>query len=101
MPNRKHIEQVIEIKELKKSFGEKEVLKGLELKVSRGENVVIMGRSGEGKSVAIKCIAGLLPADSGSLKVLGYEVKAMDEEGLNNMRRKLGFLFQSSALSDP
>ena len=94
------MEHVIEIKELKKSFGENDVLKGIGLNVSRGENVVIMGRSGEGKSVTIKCIAGLLAPDSGSLKVMGDEVKDLDEDGLKKMRRKLGFVFQGAALYD-
>ncbi|WP_240312775.1 ABC transporter ATP-binding protein [Flavihumibacter solisilvae] len=94
------MEHVIEIKELKKSFGENDVLKGIGLNVSRGENVVIMGRSGEGKSVTIKCIAGLLTPDSGSLKVMGDEVKELAEDGLKKMRRKLGFVFQGAALYD-
>ncbi|KIC94131.1 organic solvent ABC transporter ATP-binding protein [Flavihumibacter solisilvae] len=96
----KPMEHVIEIKELKKSFGENDVLKGIGLNVSRGENVVIMGRSGEGKSVTIKCIAGLLTPDSGSLKVMGDEVKELAEDGLKKMRRKLGFVFQGAALYD-
>ena len=94
------MEHVIEIKKLKKSFGDNNVLKGLQLTVSQGENVVIMGRSGEGKSGTIKCIAGLITPDSGSIKVLGDEVEELDDEGLKNMRRKLGFVFQGAALYD-
>ena len=94
------MEHVIEIKKLKKSFGDNNVLKGLQLTVSQGENVVIMGRSGEGKSVTIKCIAGLITPDSGSIKVLGDEVEELDDDGLKNMRRKLGFVFQGAALYD-
>jgi phospholipid/cholesterol/gamma-HCH transport system ATP-binding protein len=94
------MDSIIEIKGLKKSFGEKEVLKNLHLTVEKGENVVLLGRSGEGKSVAIKCIAGLLTQDKGSLKVLGEEVKDLDEESLKNLRKKMGFLFQGAALYD-
>src|SRR5476651_2410828 len=70
-------EIVIAIKGLKKSFGEKHVLKDITLDVNRGENVVILGRSGTGKSVTIQCIIGLLKQDEGSLKVLGEEVASM------------------------
>ena len=94
------IENVIEIKDLKKSFGEKVVLNGISLSVKKGENVVILGKSGSGKSVTIKCIAGLLTQDEGSLKVFGEEVKDMNEEALKTLRCKLGFLFQGAALYD-
>jgi len=94
------MEQVIEIKGLKKSFNGTSVLADVNLTVNRGENVVILGKSGEGKSVTIKCIAGLLQQDEGSLKVFGNEVKDMDSQELKNLRRRLGFLFQNSALYD-
>jgi phospholipid/cholesterol/gamma-HCH transport system ATP-binding protein len=93
-------EKVIVIKGLKKSFGSKEVLKNINLEVKRGENVVVLGRSGQGKSVTIQCIAGLLTPDEGTLKVLGDEVAEMDEDRLKDLRTKVGFLFQSGALYD-
>jgi len=93
-------EVVIDIKGLKKSFGKKEVLKDINLRVHKGENVVILGKSGEGKSVTIQCIAGLLTPDGGTLKVFGRNVPDMGEEELKELRIKLGFLFQSAALYD-
>lgn len=93
-------EKVIEIEGLKKSFGDKTVLNGMSLFVNKGENLVILGKSGTGKSVTIKCIAGLLTQDEGSLKVFGEEVKNMNEEQLKALRNRIGFLFQSAALYD-
>src|SRR5471030_2157125 len=93
-------EVVIEIKGLKKSFGEKDVLKNINLEVKRSENVVILGRSGTGKSVTIQCIVGLLKQDEGSLKVFGEEVAELSDKGLKELRIKIGFLFQSGALYD-
>jgi phospholipid/cholesterol/gamma-HCH transport system ATP-binding protein len=93
-------EAVIAIKGLKKSFGKKDVLKDITLTVNRGENVVILGRSGTGKSVTIQCIVGLLTPDGGTLKVFGDEVAGMDEKELKELRMKVGFLFQSGALYD-
>jgi phospholipid/cholesterol/gamma-HCH transport system ATP-binding protein len=93
-------EKVIVIKGLKKSFGTKDVLKNINLEVKRGENVVVLGRSGQGKSVMIQCIVGLLMPDGGTLKVLGDEVAEMDDDKLKELRTKVGFLFQSGALYD-
>lgn len=93
-------EAVIEIKGLKKSFGDKDVLNGIDLTVHRGENVVILGRSGEGKSVTIQCIIGMLAPDAGTLKVLGEEVAKLNEKELKELRTKIGFLFQGAALYD-
>jgi len=93
-------ETVIEIKGLKKSFGDKEVLKNINLTVKRGENVVVLGRSGQGKSVTIQCIVGLLIPDEGSVKVFGKEVAELSDEDLKAMRSKIGFLFQGAALFD-
>jgi phospholipid/cholesterol/gamma-HCH transport system ATP-binding protein len=93
-------EVVIAIKGLKKSFGEKHVLKNINLEVNRSENVVILGRSGTGKSVTIQCIVGLLKQDEGSLKVFGEEVAELSEKELKELRIKIGFLFQSGALYD-
>ena len=94
------MENVIEISGLKKSFGTKEVLKGIDLSVSKGENVVVLGRSGEGKSVTIQCIAGMLEPDEGSIKVLGKNVHELDEDELKSLRTRMGFLFQHAALYD-
>jgi len=94
------MEPLIEIQGLKKSFNGTPVLSNVNLTVNKGENVVILGKSGEGKSVTIKCIAGLMLQDEGSLKVFGNEVKDIDRQGLKNLRRRLGFLFQNSALYD-
>jgi phospholipid/cholesterol/gamma-HCH transport system ATP-binding protein len=93
-------EIVISIKGLKKSFGAKSVLKDINLEVKRGENVVVLGRSGQGKSVTIQCIVGMLTPDEGTLKVLGSEVSEMNEKELKELRTKIGFLFQSGALYD-
>lgn len=93
-------EIVIAIKGLKKSFGKKDVLKDINLEVKKGENVVILGRSGTGKSVTIQCIVGLLKQDEGSLKVFGDEVAEMSDKELKQLRIKIGFLFQSGALYD-
>jgi phospholipid/cholesterol/gamma-HCH transport system ATP-binding protein len=91
---------VIRIEHLKKSFGDNEVLKDINLELHKGENVVVLGRSGQGKSVTIQCIAGLMQQDEGSLEVLGKEVKEMTRDELREMRIKVGFLFQSGALYD-
>jgi phospholipid/cholesterol/gamma-HCH transport system ATP-binding protein len=93
-------EVVIAIKGLKKSFGKKEVLKNINLEVHKGENVVVLGKSGQGKSVTIQCIVGLLTPDAGSLKVLGEEVPDISEKELKELRTKIGFLFQGAALYD-
>jgi phospholipid/cholesterol/gamma-HCH transport system ATP-binding protein len=93
-------EVVIDIKGLKKSFGEKVVLENINLQLKRGENIVVLGRSGTGKSVTIQCIVGLLKPDGGSLKVLGDEVADMNEKELKELRLRIGFLFQSGALYD-
>lgn len=91
---------VITIRDLYKSFGDLHVLKGIDLDVNKGENVVVLGRSGTGKSVLIKIISGLLKADRGSVKVLGQEVGDLDEKQLRDLRMKIGFSFQNSALYD-
>jgi len=93
-------EVVIRIKGLKKSFGKKRVLTDINLEVNRGENVVVLGKSGQGKSVTIECLVGMLVPDAGSVKVFGDEVTEMDEKQLKELRMKIGFLFQSGALFD-
>ena len=94
------VETVIHIKGLKKSFGSKDVLKNINLDVKRGENVVVLGKSGQGKSVTIQCIVGRLIPDGGSLTVFGEEVTDMNERQLKQLRIKIGFLFQGGALYD-
>ncbi len=93
-------EMVVSMQHIKKSFGTNEVLSDISMELSKGENLVVLGRSGQGKSVAVKCIVGLLTQDSGSLKVFGEEVKDLSEEEWKKMRMKIGFLFQSGALYD-
>jgi phospholipid/cholesterol/gamma-HCH transport system ATP-binding protein len=91
---------VIIIKDLYKSFDDLAVLKGVNLTVYKGENVVVLGKSGSGKSVLIKIIIGLLKKDSGEVMVLGQDVDKLSEQELNALRLRIGFSFQSSALYD-
>ncbi|NIJ53663.1 ABC transporter ATP-binding protein [Dyadobacter arcticus] len=93
-------EPVIEIQDLHKSFGDLHVLRGVDLKVDKGENVVVLGRSGTGKSVLIKIIAGLLRQDRGKCHVLGQEASSLNDKQLRDLRMKIGFSFQNSALYD-
>jgi len=91
---------VISIGNLRKSFDDKHVLNGVDLELHKGENVVIMGRSGSGKSVLIKIIAGLIGPGEGSVNVFGKEVDKIDKKELRELRLKIGFLFQGNALYD-
>ena len=93
-------EVVVAIRHLKKAFGAKVVLADINMDLHKGENLVVLGKSGQGKSVNIKCIVGLLRQDEGSLKVFGEEVKDLGERALKELRIKVGFLFQSGALFD-
>lgn len=93
-------EVLISIKDLYKSFGDNHVLQGVNLKVHNKENVVVLGRSGTGKSVLIKIICGLLKPDSGTVNVLGKEVDQLNDRELQNFRLQIGFSFQNSALYD-
>lgn len=91
----------IEIKNLHKTFGEdNHVLKGINLTVNKGEDLVILGKSGTGKSITIKCIVGLIKADEGEIKVLGHDITKLNTQELNKIRVKVGFLFQNAALYD-
>lgn len=99
-PTNENKETVIEIRHLKKSFGSNEVLKDINLDLYKGENVVVLGKSGEGKSVTIKCIVRLLEKDGGEIKVFGEEVGKMSDAELKALRIRIGFLFQSAALYD-
>jgi ABC-type transport system involved in resistance to organic solvents, ATPase component len=91
---------VIEITDLCKSFGSQEVLKGVSIKLLNGENLTILGKSGSGKSVLIKCIVRLLNADSGIIHILGEDVGSLNTKELGELRKKIGFLFQGGALYD-
>lgn len=91
---------VIAIDKLVKRFGEKVVLNEFTVDLKRGENLVVLGRSGSGKSVLIKCVIGLMKPESGTINVLGEDVLSLDHDGLDNVRSRVGFLFQSNALYD-
>lgn len=93
-------ESVIEITHLQKSFGKQEVLKDFSLNLYKGENLVVLGKSGSGKSVLIKCIVGLLKSDSGTINVFNQNVLSMNNNELDEARQQIGFLFQSGALYD-
>ncbi len=91
---------VIALKDVYKSFGELDVLKGVTLDIYKGENVAVLGKSGSGKSVLIKILVGLLKPDSGEVVVLGQRVDQLKEKDLNALRLRIGFSFQNSALYD-
>ncbi len=93
-------EAVISVKHLYKSFGELEVLKGIDFTLVKGENIAVLGKSGSGKSVLIKIIAGLLKADKGEILVLGKRVDQINGKELDQLRLHIGFSFQQSALYD-
>lgn len=91
---------IIAISNLYKSFGQNEVLKGINLTVNDGENLVILGRSGSGKSVTIKCLVGLVHADKGNIQIYDEEVTTLNNDDLNKIRVSIGFMFQNGALYD-
>ncbi|MFB9056071.1 ABC transporter ATP-binding protein [Mariniflexile ostreae] len=91
---------IISIKDLKKSFGSQNILDGITLELHEKENLVVLGKSGSGKSVLIKCIVSLLQHDEGSIQVGPHELTDINEEDLMEVRRKIGFLFQGAALYD-
>ena len=93
-------EIMIDIRNLYKSFGDNRVLNGFNMKLFKGENLVVMGKSGSGKSVMIKCLVGLMQPDSGSISVMGQDIQSLDRERLDALRADIGFLFQGSALYD-
>lgn len=110
MNNTKHIQTkketliskkcMLEIKDLKKAFGDNHVLNGFHLTLYEGENLVIMGKSGSGKSVMIKCLVGLMEPDSGSIKIMDNNLLELNRTELDELRTEIGFLFQGSALYD-
>ena len=94
------IKPIIEIKSLSKSFGNNHVLDGFHLTLNEGENLVVMGKSGSGKSVMIKCLIGLEQPDNGSIIIMGKDMSNITSEDLDEIRTEVGFLFQGSALYD-
>ena len=99
-PNTDTTENVITITNLHKAFGDNKVINGFNFNLKRGENAVVLGKSGSGKSVLIKLIIGLMKPDQGSIEVLGDKVETLSTSELDKMRVKVGFLFQSNALYD-
>jgi phospholipid/cholesterol/gamma-HCH transport system ATP-binding protein len=93
-------ETILELKNVCKSFGDNDVLKGINLSVKKGENLVILGRSGSGKSIAIKCLVGLIHVDEGEIKIFGTDITELRNDDLNDIRVRIGFLFQNGALYD-
>lgn len=93
-------EPVIRIRNLCKRFGDNVVLNQFDMQLMKGESVVVLGKSGCGKSVLIKCIIGLLEPDSGSVEVFGQNIPDLDHQELDRIRARVGFLFQSNALYD-
>ena len=91
---------ILEIKNLNKKFGDNQVLNDFNLELFEGENLVVMGKSGSGKSVMIQCLVGLIAPDSGSIKVMGKELTNLNQSQFDNLRTEIGFLFQGSALYD-
>ncbi|MCB2197230.1 MAG: ATP-binding cassette domain-containing protein [Bacteroidetes bacterium] len=94
------MEAVIKIRNLYKSFGTNEVLKNINLTLNKGENIVILGRSGIGKSVLAKCIVGLLQFDKGSIEIFNQDISSLSSDELDGIRKKMGYLFQGGALYD-
>ena len=93
-------EVMLEIKDLNKSFGDNHVLNDFNMILYKGENLVVMGKSGSGKSVMIKCLVGLIQPDNGYISIMGKEINTLDRETLDTLRSDIGFLFQGSALYD-
>jgi phospholipid/cholesterol/gamma-HCH transport system ATP-binding protein len=103
MKNKKQVEQSnppVVVKGLRKSFGAQKVLNGIDLAVEKGETVAVLGRSGTGKSVLLKLLVGLQPPDAGSICIQGEEITGLETRRLNEIRKKIGFLFQQAALYD-
>ena len=100
MYNMEKTEVIIKIEKLHKQFGTNVVLNGFDLELHKGENLVVMGKSGSGKSVMIKCIIGLENYQGGSIKVANKEISELDRRELDELRIDIGFLFQGSALYD-
>ncbi len=91
---------IVEIEHLNKSFGNNHVLRDINLKIEKGENLVVFGKSGSGKSVLIKCLVDLIEPDEGKVVLFGKTMSDLNDDELNALRKKVGFLFQSAALYD-
>ena len=100
MTSKVNTKPIIEIKDLHKSFGKNHVLDGFNLHLYEGENLVVMGKSGSGKSVMIKCLIGLEEFDSGKIIIMDKDISHINQEYLDEIRTEVGFLFQGSALYD-
>ena len=100
METKVHRKLVLELKELRKSFGKNHVLNGFNLQLFEGENLVVMGKSGSGKSVMIKCLVGLMQPDGGSIRIKDQSITDLGQAELDLLRTEIGFLFQGSALYD-
>jgi len=100
MNNTTAIAPILKIKDLRKSFGDNHVLNGFTMNLHKGENLVIMGKSGSGKSVMIKCLVGLMEPDSGYIEIMGKDISKLKRNQLDKLRTEIGFLFQGSALYD-
>jgi phospholipid/cholesterol/gamma-HCH transport system ATP-binding protein len=98
--NEKENDVVVEVTHLEKSFNDNQVLTGVDLKLHKGESIVVLGKSGSGKSVLIKCIIGLVKADSGEVRVFDKSIIGLEQRELDKIREKMGFVFQNSALYD-
>lgn len=98
--NQNKKEVVLEVEDLKLGFGENKVLKGFDLELQEGEMLAVMGRSGSGKSVLIKCVVGLIEPDDGRIEVLGKDISNLDQHEMDDLRADIGYLFQGSALYD-
>jgi phospholipid/cholesterol/gamma-HCH transport system ATP-binding protein len=97
---KQHGHAVVHMEHLKKSFGNNHVLRDFSLVIHKGENIAVLGQSGTGKSVLIKCIVGLVDLDEGKLVILGQDTSELGEKELIELRKKIGFLFQGGALYD-
>lgn len=100
LPSKKICDPIIDINNLQVAFDNQEVLKDVSLQLFNGENLVVLGKSGSGKSVLIKCIVGLLCPNNGKIQVLGQNIEGLKSAGWDELRKKIGFLFQSGALYD-
>jgi phospholipid/cholesterol/gamma-HCH transport system ATP-binding protein len=100
MEEKKEIESLLLVKDLVKSFGDNKVLNGFSMELFEGESLVIMGKSGSGKSVMIKCIVGLMEPDNGQIEIMGENISDLNQSELDLLRAEIGFLFQGSALYD-
>lgn len=100
MEEKKEIESLLLVKDLVKSFGDNKVLNGFSMELFEGESLVIMGKSGSGKSVMIKCIVGLMEPDNGQIEIMGENISELNQSELDLLRAEIGFLFQGSALYD-